>query len=213
MITEEKVNKCISLFQQYPPKWESFIEMCHSGLLEDNDMFNLAFRIYYANGGAEPKTFVESFASIANRLKPEEASDLEGKVIFDNLPDTLQVYRGTSVEEMQSKGEIYNPSWSLDRGVAEWFAFKHYGDDEGRVVLAATIQKSEILAVLEEHREKEALCCIEKKRVQIVTKEATDAFDDYDIRKAKWEEERLWGTDEDRLFWEQKKKNAKYHLK
>jgi len=63
------------------------------------------------------------------------------------LKEEITIYRGTSLEEYKSKK--YGQSWSIEKSVANSFAFKEYCGqsnyiDEDRVVLSAKIKREDI---------------------------------------------------------------------
>lgn len=76
-------------------------------------------------------------------------NDKERKV-YDNLPDTVTIYRGG----IDDKGL----SWSLSKETAEWFANRF---DKGYQVFTKDISKSQILSYLDGRKEKEIICNVD----------------------------------------------------
>ena len=66
---------------------------------------------------------------------------------IDNLDEEVIIYRGTDINEFNSK--IFSQAWTLDKNIAQEFAFVHYiGQpdyvDTFRVVIKAKINKNDI---------------------------------------------------------------------
>ena len=77
---------------------------------------------------------------------------------FDNLPDTITIYRGTSVSEAIGSILDIGQSWTLELKVAEFFAdthCAHYSED--RCIMKAIIPKEFIFAYTNEREEKECI--------------------------------------------------------
>ena len=79
--------------------------------------------------------------------------------IYNSLPENITIYRGMTVEELES-GD-FNVSWTLSKKCAEFFAFK-YGRNfstEGipKVVHQLEVLKVEILAYFHERNEQEVI--------------------------------------------------------
>ncbi len=76
------------------------------------------------------------------------------------LNNEVQIYRGTSKEEYNSKS--FSQSWTLDKQIAEKFAFLHYQEqtnyqDTIRVVLETTVKKNSIYYYKEDDDEQEII--------------------------------------------------------
>lgn len=88
----------------------------------------------------------------------------EEKTFFDSLPQKITIYRGCSKKEIKSKKLRY--SWTLNKSVAEFFAFEYinlafeksiYKDKSQYDVIERIIDKSEILAYFDRREEDEIL--------------------------------------------------------
>ena len=83
----------------------------------------------------------------------------KAKEILDNLPEQVTIYRGMSVAENET-GD-YGISWTLDKKVAEKFAFDyiHNYDTNGQehIVKEIVIEKSKIVAYFDERNEQEVI--------------------------------------------------------
>ena len=85
--------------------------------------------------------------------------------LYNSLPKTITIYRGCHKDEAtpvrKYRGKPYpnfHISWSLDRGAAEFFAFrgKHFSKEDGRVY-SVRIRKSQMLALFDERSECEVI--------------------------------------------------------
>ena len=78
--------------------------------------------------------------------------------LFDSKPDQFEIYRGMSEEEFHSNN--YRFSWTLDRGIAEFFAYKYQRNftkkGSGKVV-SEIVKKSDCLGFLDDRGEKEII--------------------------------------------------------
>jgi hypothetical protein len=85
--------------------------------------------------------------------------------LYNSLPKTITIYRGCHKDEAtpvrKYRGKPYpnfHISWSLDRGAAEFFAFrgKHFSKEDGRVY-SVRIRKSRMLALFLDRYEDEVI--------------------------------------------------------
>lgn len=165
-------------------KWVAFIDLWKRGRLDDVEAFNLLFREAYTTGHADRAQVIELFPCVSLSL----ASDIDGREIFDKMPDVVRVYRGTCVEEWNSG--ILGPSWTIDRGAAEFFAFGADGSDaDNRIVLTAVVPKSEIRAVFTSMYESEVLCIVRTEDAEIIADKPTDALAEYVSRRDQYRDE------------------------
>lgn len=77
---------------------------------------------------------------------------------LESLPDEIEIHRGMTVRE--SKNKKYGISWSLDKKVAEFFAFEHPDNqfhDEEKTVVSLKIPKKEVIAYLGVRQEEEII--------------------------------------------------------
>ncbi len=91
------------------------------------------------------KEAVEYFRS-ASKEHLMEPADLE---YYNNLPDTITVYRGVSPGR-----EKYGLSWTDNREKAEWFKARYESSNTG-VLLTATISRKYVLCYIDDRDEKE----------------------------------------------------------
>lgn len=66
---------------------------------------------------------------------------------IDNLDEEVIIYRGTDIGEFNSK--IFSQAWTLDKNIAQQFAFIHYAGqpkyiNTSRIVIKAKINKNDI---------------------------------------------------------------------
>ena len=82
-------------------------------------------------------------------LCKEKLMTTEELEILKNLPDKVKIYRGMTVEE--STKEHQGVSWTLDKKVAEFFAYQYIRNQstakKPKTVVEKVIDKSEIIAV------------------------------------------------------------------
>ena len=85
--------------------------------------------------------------------------DSDERLLLESLPETVIVYRGMSLEEYES--EEYGISWSLERSVAEFFAYTYIRnlDTKGipKVVVRAEVERHMISALWNDRKEEEVI--------------------------------------------------------
>lgn len=96
-------------------------------------------------------------------------SFLGDKEDINTLNFPVQIYRGTSLDEFNSKN--LGQSWSISKKIAEEFAFIHYKSqpdyqDSMRVILSTTVDKKDIFYYVENGREEEVI--IDSKKLEDV---------------------------------------------
>lgn len=109
---------------------------------------------------------------LKNILKTKE------RKLYESLPKMITIYRGMHKNEVDNK--YIGFSWTLERGIAEWFAFRgaDYAPEDGRVY-SIKIRKSQILALFLERNEVEVVYPYankKKKSFKLVTDIPTEAY-------------------------------------
>lgn len=81
------------------------------------------------------------------------------KKFYHLLPETVTIYRGMTEKERRS-GD-YGISWTLDKAMASFFAFKYIRNyafaNEPKCVLELSVPKTRIIAYWNERREQEII--------------------------------------------------------
>jgi hypothetical protein len=92
----------------------------------------------------------------AKREARENLMNEEEQKFLLSLPNTTTIYRGGAEEE--AKKNTYGISWSLDKAVAEGFAYKKQITTKKEMrIHEKTIPKSEVIAVFLERNEQEII--------------------------------------------------------
>ena len=101
-----------------------------------------------------------------DRVMTKEAYDL-----YQSLPEKVTIYRGMTVKESRQRKYSFGISWTLDRKVAEFFAYEYIRNfatqNEPKTVLEAIVDKKDIVAVFLRREESEVIC-LNVKRENIV---------------------------------------------
>jgi hypothetical protein len=163
-------------------KWQAFFNLWTRGRLDAPDRFNYLFRQAYTTGIIDFYQFV----MIHGYIDAAESSDPEGRELLRDIPESVKVFRGTCSEEL--KRGILGPSWTLDRGAAEYFAFGT--DDPGhRVVLSALVPKNDILAVFAIMLESEVLALVNAEDAAVIADAPTAAMDEYITKRDNYQKD------------------------
>ena len=163
--------------------WELFVKICEKYELSPK-VFTLGLKDAWTIGvgTGDPKA-IEYFRKVDGRLMMDEKEQL----YFDALPDEVTIYRGCNIKELnylKKKGNTscLGISWTTDRGVAEFFAFRVGNRD--RVVVSAVVKKSSIITFINNRDEYECIFLdIFSINPQIVTQEPTKYYDEYMRKK------------------------------
>jgi hypothetical protein len=100
------------------------------------------------------------------RLMMNEVENLS----FDNLPDSLTIYRGFSIKDDKLDIEDFvSLSWTLDYNKAVWFSDRHCGLKQ--IILKCEIKKDEVLSYFTRRKESEIIVdfeILENNRIEII---------------------------------------------
>lgn len=98
--------------------------------------------------------------------------------LWESLPDKVTLYRGCSTKEAEFGN--FGFSWTLNRRIAEFFAFRNYKMDTA--VYSILIDKKDIKAIILERDEDEALffdSLFVMDNYRMVTDKPTEYYEDY----------------------------------
>lgn len=112
--------------------------------------------------------------------------------LWESLPDKVTLYRGCSTKEAEFGN--FGFSWTLNRQIAEFFAFMNYQKD--RAVYSILADKEYISAVILERSEDEALffnSLFVTNNYRLVTDRPTEYYTDY-MKAREKENKRLLNT-------------------
>lgn len=160
-ITKEEVEEYMDLHSNSYNRLEMLMEMCCCDtFIKDVEDFAELLGYYYSScdnlyyyRGVVRKAF--TYAS----LRKERLMTTEELEFLKNLPDKVTIYRGMTVEE--STKEHQGVSWTLDKKVAEFFAYQYIRNQstakKPKTVVEKVIDKSEIIAVFLGREEQEII--------------------------------------------------------
>lgn len=163
-------------------RWDVFEVICSKYELTPK-AYNDALKEAWMYGKGTGRAIPYFFKADSKLLMTEEEQEY-----FNNLPDTVTLYRGCSVEELEGENSCFGISWTTSREIAEFFAFRA-DFEEPRMVVKASVPKAEIKTFINAREEFECiwLLCNEED-VEIVTTKPTDFFYDYMERKEQMDE-------------------------
>lgn len=165
-------------------RWELFEQMCDKYDLSPK-AFALGLKEAWSTGVAtgNPNAY-RFFRQVDGRLMMDE----EEQQFFDALPDVVTIYRGCHINELNYFDEDPRDescpgiSWTTDRGVAEFFAFRY--ETEYRVVVSLVVKKSSIVTFINERNEYECIFLdVLSDEPTIVTQEPTAYYEEFMEKK------------------------------
>lgn len=153
----ERIDECSSVFQIYmlitKPYKFAFIKYTSNFMSKDDLSAILADAwISTEEPNLDSNLSKTKLLSLFKSANPKALMDDEELAIFNNLDDTVTVYRGVT---SYNADNIKALSWTLDYNKAEWFA-NRFGE-EGGTVYEAEIDKKHILAYFGRRNESEVI--------------------------------------------------------
>lgn len=82
----------------------------------------------------------------------------EEQQVLKDMPEKVRIFRGCSIDEYNAN--VYGSSWTTQRSVADFFAWRFDKQDGSRCVVSCMIDKAQVLAVFTERREHEVVADI-----------------------------------------------------
>lgn len=155
-VMKDRVEECESVYQIYllinKPYRIAFLKYTVDFMSRD-DMSKILADIWISteSPNLDPNMSKSKLLSLFRKANPSELMSEEELSTFNQLEDTVTVYRGVT---SYNADNIKALSWTLDYDKAEWFA-NRFGE-EG-TVYEAEIEKSHILAFFNRRNESEVI--------------------------------------------------------
>ncbi|NBR23906.1 MAG: hypothetical protein EBU08_09095 [Micrococcales bacterium] len=145
-LAEKNFSRVIYLHER-PYRLQAFIQIAHH--LSDEKYWSLLASVWTDTENAWQN--LDEWRKLFNSSRPkrQRLMDRDEVLAYDNLPDTVKVYRGCQ-KGINEDGI----SWTLKRDKAEWFATRFSKDG---LVLEKEIQKKDIIAVFTNRNEYEVI--------------------------------------------------------
>lgn len=165
-------------------RWKLFEQLCKKYVLSPK-AFAVGLKYAWTTGIATGNpNVIRFFRKVDGRLMMDE----EEQQYFDKLPGVVTIYRGCHINELNywddnsKDNSCLGISWTTDRGVAEFFAFRHTKED--RLVVRLDVVKSSIVTFINERSEYECIYLLAfLVKPMIVTKKPTSYFKKYMERR------------------------------
>lgn len=176
--TKKKINKWRHELIKNNPKsidWDSIIFSSepdnlqeiltlHSDRMTDEVYWKTIAHCYTNSNLGHSKNDVISFYLQGNRPNRHFLMEEDERKFLIELPEQITIYRGCSKKEIKNNKHRY--SWTLDKKIAEYFAFEYVNlslnqpvekDKSNFDVVEKTINKSEVIAYFNGRKESEIL--------------------------------------------------------
>jgi hypothetical protein len=143
--------RTVVFLHERPWRLDAFVDLAREGVLTDDAAYwRLLGRVWVdaENSWQTRDKWIEALG--ADRPMREHLMQVDDRARFQDLPDTLTVYRGAS----QSVNED-GLAWTLNPETAKWFAHRYLRHQP--VVLRGTVAKSDVLAHFADRGESEIL--------------------------------------------------------
>jgi hypothetical protein len=133
--------------------------LTHEHNLSDCEFWSNFSQLYLNKSDDEDVLKVLKMVFLTNTKKDRHClMSEEEREFLNSLPDVIEIHRGMTVRE--SKSKEYGISWTLDKKIAEFFAYEYLQalvSKEKKTVVTQTIPKSEVIAYLNGREEQEIL--------------------------------------------------------
>lgn len=173
-------------------RWDAFYEIANGELASEYPMswktFYKGLQFAYGSGKAAPSEASELFEEC--QFDWYECSTKKEQRFYDAIEGEDYLYRGCTEEE----GDEYGISWTTDKGVAEFFAyrFKDILEKNGKHPRVIKIKvkdlSGDICGVLLDRGEKEVIIpngFVEEENVEVDSTEPTEAYEKYMKKREK----------------------------
>ena len=120
------------------------------------DAYATGLRMAYTTGQPQNRyDALRCFHVVRDKRKLMNAEELR---TLQELPARFTIYRGCSIDEHNS--HVYGSSWTTERSVADFFAWRFDKQDSSRCVVSCMIDKEQVLAYFAERQEHEVVADI-----------------------------------------------------
>lgn len=138
-------------------RFKTFLEI--KDLLNDKDYWKILSEAYTGSDNLYHLKEEVKEAFLEDRPYQKHLMNKEDLKVYKSLPERLIIYRGMTIEELQSKN--FGVSWTLSKERAEFFAYT-YGrnfstDNKLKTVHQLEVSKVEILAYFGDRNEQEVI--------------------------------------------------------
>ena len=148
-LAEQKWSQAVFLHER--PWRAEALEVLSERITDDTQWWELVSSVWSDTENVWQCTDLWDRILDTSRPGHEAMMDAEERTQFAALPETLRVYRGIDADQ----GTRYGRSWTLDRDKAVWFATRFA--PECSLLLTATVERSDIIALLLGRGESEVL--------------------------------------------------------
>ena len=120
------------------------------------DAYAKGLRFAYLTGQPQDRyEALRCFYAVRDRRAMMNEEELK---VLQDMPARVQLFRGCSMDEYNAN--VYGSSWTTQRSIAEFFAWRFDKQDSSRCVVSCTIDKAQVLAVFMERKEHEVVADI-----------------------------------------------------
>ncbi len=159
---EESINWDIVIFSANPNNLQEIIDL-HSSKMSDEVYWKTIAHCYVISNLGHSENDIITYYLNTPRPNRYFLMDEDERKFLADLPDEITIYRGCSKKEIKSKKLRF--SWTLDKKVAEFFAYEHINGLSKSFekvksdfdVIEKTINKSEVIAYFNSRNESEIL--------------------------------------------------------
>lgn len=159
---EESINWDIVIFSANPNNLQEIIDL-HSSKMSDEVYWKTIAHCYILSNLGHSESDIITYYLNTDRPNRHFLMEEEERKFLDELPEKITIYRGCSKKEIKSNKLRF--SWTLDKKVAEFFAYEHINglsESFEKVksdfdVIEKTINKSEVIAYFNSREESEIL--------------------------------------------------------
>ena len=152
----------VVFLHERPYRVEAFMEIAY--LLDDEEWWELFGSVW--TDSENMHQHIEEWRNLMDNAPPGDPMDDDERQVYEGLPDSITVYRGTAADDGMGSGF----SWTLERERAEWFAHRFAEIREGEAqVYTGTVKKVDVVAYFAGRGEAEIVSQnVEIEKVEVV---------------------------------------------
>ena len=154
-LSADNVEHLLCKYANTRTRWDFFTQIA-STFEMTADAYATGLRSAYTTGQPQNRyDALRCFHAVRDKRKLMNAAELR---TLQDMPARFTIYRGCSIDEYNS--HVYGSSWTTERSVADFFAWRFDKQDSSRCVVSCMIDKERVLAYFAERREHEVVADI-----------------------------------------------------
>lgn len=173
-IDEEEIYDVLLTYADSEDRWQLFADFVENGNLTDK-AFNVGLKEAWTCGKGTGDFRALAYFKKADKILMMNDEEL---AYYSSLPDRVTLYRGCNKGEVEDEDSALGISWTIERKVAEFFAFRFEQTDTA--VYSIEVEKKNIDALFLNRKEYEAICLgVCEEDITLITDTPTEYYNEF----------------------------------